>query len=211
MKISIGESLCDILFDKSGNLFVKHDKKMYIIEIDNKNNITLCKDENYNEDEFMEQKCDDTCDGNCATCPPKISKLCLVCDDDSTNKKPDEQNEVDDMYYPENKSFANMQQETRDDDEYEFTFSKTNQNVMINVVNSDDYPALYDTLVYDGCPDDNKLVFSSLCVGDMKLMYRLMVYTSGEFYFRPTGEKIKKNKLILSDDNELTFENIDES
>ena len=199
MKINVSPSgkPCEIYFDSTGNLFIKYDAQLYIIDITNDNDIILLKDDNYNE---LQNN-----DIICMPCAPKIEKLCLVSDNGNKNKN--DEDDDDNKYYPENNSFLNVTDEEHtecyNNYDHEFIFSRVNQNVNINIVESDDYPALFDTLIYEGDPENGKLVFMSSCKENVKLMYRLLIYTTGEFYFRPTGEDIKKHKICFTDENQL--------
>jgi hypothetical protein len=216
MKININDKTCNIFFDKTGNVFIKSNNDMYILEIDNANNISLLKDENYNTDDNDDAQyltCDGLCDGICNICPTKISKLCVIPDPDNKNNGDDKND--DDKYYPENKNLLDIKDDDLQEDtlracydDHQFIFSSVKQNFDIEIINSDDFVALYDTFIYEGEPDGNELIFVSSCDNNVKLMYRLLIYTSGHFYFRPTGEIIKKNKLIISDDGALMFEKI---
>jgi len=212
MKININDKTCDIFFDKTGNVFIELNYNMHILEIDNTNNISLLKDENYYanvNDSAQDLSCDGSCDVTCNICPTKISKLCVISD-----SGPDDTND-DNKYHPENKKLLNIKNDNnREDnlqssyDDHQFIFSSIKQNIDIEIINSDDFVALYDTFIYEGEPDNSELIFVSSCDDDIKLMYRLLIYTSGHFYFRPTGEKIKKNKLIISNDDNLMFEEV---
>jgi hypothetical protein len=216
MKININDKTCNIFFDKTGNVFIELNNNMYILEIDNVNNISLLKDENYyanNNDGAQDLSCDGSCDGTCNICPTKISKLCVISDSGPDDKNDDTND--DNKYHPENKKLLNIKNDNnREDnlqssyDDYQFIFSSIKQNIDIEIINSDDFVALYDTFIYEGEPDNSELIFVSSCDDDIKLMYRLLIYTSGHFYFRPTGEKIKKNKLIISNDDNLMFEEV---
>lgn len=85
-----------------------------------------------------------------------------------------------------------------------FSFSsdhkKIKQSEILKLVSdNEEILALYDTLVYEGTPQDASLIFKTKLLNDVAI-YRLCIYGSGDIKFRPIGAKETSYKLVLHDD-----------
>lgn len=111
-------------------------------------------------------------------------------------------NYVDDKYFPEDSGISLIGNDTEDEDDvYEQEeYFKFYGSLLTPIVDRDNghVVAMYDMFLYDS----NGLVFrTKLCGKTCVLLYRVILHTDGQFYFRPIGCQIeKKYELIIKDD-----------
>jgi hypothetical protein len=193
----------DTFFDKGGNFYIKNEEKIYQLIIDSTNNIQFIHDPYFesNNTAMTLGKLKPTSD-------PYSLKGKIIKDENEQDK--DNDNDSDNgedpnvrqlnQLFPENDDFFENDtdlKELSDGDEDYFTFSSIDGSI-IKIVQTDEYDAIYDTLIYDGTLDMAHVLFKSTRIGD-PLPYRLMLYTSGYFVFKPIGDSPKVSLLYVSE------------
>jgi len=207
----------ELFFDSTGNVYVKNLKtnRVYMLLIDNTNNIILVHDSEYVYREHQ----------------PFINKLKLSSDPTSlkgkviiekqkeNNNNGEEDNEDSDVeeniekeidivrnLYPEDMDYyqeENDYLDEFDDDDY-FQFASVGNN-NIYVCDTDEYTATYDTLVYEGSfTSVNNMIYKTTYCG-IPIPYRLLIFSNGDFVIRTIGEYQIHNKLAENEHGEPYF------
>lgn len=114
---------------------------------------------------------------------------------------------VNDKYFPEDNghTLVNTTQNIDSDEELNedsiFTFYQKENNITINDRNFGDINALYDIFIYNDSCSESQLIFQSKLQNEI-CPYRVILYTSGKFFFRAIGCFIE-NKYKLEIKNNI--------
>ena len=209
LKIELSNKEVSCTFDKFGNLYVSIDgSKLYDIVISKNNTIAL------------EEYCNTIAEfnGNSNGKDIIIGELKLIKDNntlmgkaiDTLNEKNDDNYSDNDTeltenaertYFSENLEYIEYidEKSTREDSFVAFSVTSGGDE-LDNIVK--DYGetgiTLYDTLVFEGSPENSELLMKTTLVNDLTL-YRLCLYTSGDILFRAIGSASKKYKLCYNE------------
>lgn len=113
---------------------------------------------------------------------------------------------VDDRYMPEDNGYSLVSDLVEDEfdetnEETQIEFYDTENKFTIQERENGQIASLYDVFVYDDTESNNlsKLIFRTKLHDEIP-SYRVIIYTSGKFYFRPIGcMREKKYSLQLMD------------
>ena len=210
------------LFDKKGNAYFKHpsssNDELYDVVVTRDNKIELDKyfvkqqqHQKKDSEDFIETKYKrgeltsltdtKTLKGTIKT----IHKEEQDVHDPNAEYDSDDDEPIMKRYYPEDEQYNEF---VDDEDEYleinegyfAFSFESNakgrDPDSMLRDI--DDNEALYDTIVYDGTPEHNTLLFKTRLVNDLTI-YRLIIYTNGQLVFRPIGGRETVYRLNLDD------------
>jgi len=201
------DSLYEVFFDWTGNIYLKSQKtnKIYQILVTNINNIELIyfDDPEFNDCNISFKKM------KLSTDPTSLKGKLIKKKNNDTNdniESDDETNNINQELYPENLEYFEDDNESdySDDIQDYFAFSKTDSE--INIYTSDESTAIYDTFIYNGSYNlHNNLMIKTLYNG-YSLPYRLLIYSSGEFIIKTIGISQWYNQLSESN-NEPFFTN----
>ena len=201
IKCNNGDKKIEMFFDYVGNVYLNYNNFIYMILINNDNNIVCVKDNNFNYPLYdcNIKKLKQTTD-------PKTLKGKIV---KNINNDDNDLNIITKLY-PEELEF--YEDEINDielntdfdkdfdyeDDRFEFS-SPTNNN--IRFYETDDSTATYDTIIYEGSFNNlfgNSIVLKSTYCG-VPLPYRLLIYSEGDFIIKTIGQYYYHNKLFIDD------------
>jgi hypothetical protein len=220
------EIICS--FDRCGNIYfgpLNDTHNLYELWITGQNTIYCDKfieqNEHYNTDSESDEENNKIIKGqiisfaNSNTLRGKIMKKI---NDETEEIDPNAEYDSDDddiiqkTYFPEDNEFN----EYIDDPDQEdncldnfnmptFSFCSDHKKIKLTdidkiVTNRDDHMALYETLIYEGSPEDASLLFKTKLLNDTPI-YRLFVYTNGNIIFRPIGEKEFKYQINYKNDS----------
>jgi hypothetical protein len=104
---------------------------------------------------------------------------------------------VDDTYFPEDNGHDFVNDDKQVEETY-FLFYDNESHLTINERNNGDIDALYDTFIYD----ENNLTFRTK-LSDETNFYRVIIYTSGKFFFRPIGCSTEKKYTLHIVENKI--------
>lgn len=197
-----------LFFDSAGNAYLLAlDGKAYQILIE-KDNIILVYDKDFQFRKYDQQFKKLKLSSDPRSLKGKIIKEKEKEDDEqgeerlSDEEGDDELNIVRKMYpedleyYEENEQDTNEYDELDDfaeDDNFEFAFTGQQNNIVIS--DTDEYTAIYDTIVYNGSYQGNNVIVLKTTYCGLPLPYRLLIFSSGDFVIKTIAEQQIHNKL----------------
>jgi hypothetical protein len=201
----INDSSYQLFFDSAGNAYIMKNNKVYQILIESNNNISLIYDA-----EFIFHPYDSNIKNMKLSTDPsslkgKIIKNKINEEDDQNNS--DDEDDLTHQLYPEDDDYY-QDDENNDDIDDSFDFSLVNaQDNNIKIYDTDEYTAIYDSIVYNGSYySNNNIIFKTNYTG-YTLPYRLLIFSSGEFIIKTIGINYWYNQLSETENGEPCFTN----
>lgn len=208
----IHEHIFELLFDSAGNAYLMaNDGKTYQLLIESNDNIICIQDI-----QFVFHKHNIPLKKLKLSSNPMSLKGKIIKEKEKENEEDEEnQNDSDEeddykvirRLYPEDFDFYQDSDEeevdSEEDEMDEFQFAMPG-SCDIRISNSDEYTAIYDTIVYNGSYEKNNVVLKTTYCGT-PLPYRLLIFSSGEFIIKKIADSQIVNRLSCNGDGEPYF------
>lgn len=209
----IHEYIFELLFDSAGNAYLMaNGGKTYQLLIENNDNIICVEDAQFVFNKYNIPLKKLKLSSDPMSLKGKIIKEKRKEEDENEENQNDSDEgndyEVIRRLYPEDFDFYQdsdgEEEEINSEDELdEFQFAMPGL-CDIRISDSDEYTAIYDTIVYNGSYEKNNVVLKTTYCGT-PLPYRLLIFSSGEFIIKKIADSQIINRLSCNENGEPYF------
>ena len=189
--INVDNNKVNIHIDNHGNLYFEYADKLYQLNVNETNDPCLDENDYHIINDNMK-----VLKGKIIQTDKFVNDEYLI--EDNGHECVHETVNDSDNYFANNEYYAGYED---DEEEKPFVFYEADREIKISERENGDTNALYDILLYDDSDIENhaKLFFQTKIPNELSI-YRMALYISGKFYFRPIGCEVeKKYKLAIID------------